>query len=165
MRRFRRLLLVAWAAPYSALGAAIGLAGLATGGGARVRQGVLEFHGGFTRWVVRHSPLGERCCAITLGHTVIGQSEAGLDLAHDHEMVHVRQFERWGPLMGPAYLGASAVIWLRGGRAYLDNPFEREAYGSEPMADEDDAPSVAGLQHRDQVEVVEAPPDQQAGHG
>ena len=43
--------------------------------------------------------------------------------------VHVRQFERWGPLMGPAYLLSSLVLWLAGRRPYLDNPFEREAYG------------------------------------
>lgn len=123
-----RVLRLLWASPYSLLGAAIGLIGLATGGGGRVRDGVAEFHGGFTRWVVRHSPLGETTLAITLGHTVIGQTEAALDIAHDHELVHVRQFERWGPLMGPAYCAASVWVWLRGGQAYRDNPFEREAY-------------------------------------
>lgn len=126
-------MLLLWASPYSLLGCLIGGIGLATGGGLRVRDGVLGFHGGFTRWVVRHTPLGEGCAAITLGHTVIGQTRSDLILSHDHEMVHVRQFERWGPLMGPAYLGASAWVWLRGGRAYLDNPFEREAYDSEPL--------------------------------
>ena len=131
MKRLKRLAVLVWASPYSAIGLAIGAAGLATGGGGRVRDRVAEFHGGFTRWVVRHSPLGERCGAITLGHTVIGQTEDDLDYAHDHEMVHVRQFERWGPLMGPAYLGASVAVWLAGGRAYLDNPFEREAYHKE----------------------------------
>ena len=132
MRQSRRIALLLWASPYSALGCLIGVIGLATGGGARVLDGVVEFHGGFTRWVVRRTPLGDRCSAVTLGHTVIGQTLASLDLAHDHEMVHVRQFERWGPLMGPAYLGASAVVWIAGGRAYLDNPFEREAFGEEP---------------------------------
>jgi hypothetical protein len=31
-------------------------------------------------------------------------------------------------LFGPAYLLCSLVLWLRGGRAYRDNPFERQAY-------------------------------------
>ena len=44
-------------------------------------------------------------------------------------MVHVRQFERWGPFMGPAYLLSSLYLWITGGRPYRDNPFEREAYG------------------------------------
>ena len=42
--------------------------------------------------------------------------------------MHVRQYERWGPLMGPAYLLASLVAWLRGRRPYRDNPFERQAF-------------------------------------
>lgn len=127
-----RLFRLLWASPYSLLGITLGTIGLATGGKVRLSGGILEFHGGFTTWVVRHLPTGAQTLAITLGHTILGQTEAMLDLAHDHELVHVRQFERWGPLMGPAYLGASVAIWLAGGRAYRDNPFEREAYGEEP---------------------------------
>lgn len=41
-----------------------------------------------------------------------------------HELVHVRQFERWGPLFVPAYAIASIVARARGGRAYADNRFE-----------------------------------------
>lgn len=125
-----RLLAYFWASPYTLLGCCVGLLGLCTGGKMRRLDGILEFHGGATRWCVRHLPLGEATLAITLGHTVLGQTEAGLDIAHNHEMVHVRQFERWGPIMGPAYLLSSLVIWCRGGNAYLDNPFEREAYDS-----------------------------------
>lgn len=94
------------------------------------RGRAIEFHGGAVRWLVSHSPLGAATLAITLGHTILGQTQAGLDIAREHEMVHVRQFERWGPLMGPAYLLCSVGIWLVGGRAYRDNPFEREAYDS-----------------------------------
>ena len=58
----------------------------------------------------------------------LGQSDVSLDISRDHEMVHVRQFERWGPFMGPAYLTSSLVLWIVGRRPYRDNPFEREAY-------------------------------------
>jgi hypothetical protein len=125
-----RVLAYIWASPYTLLGCAVGLAGLCSGGHVRCHDGILEFHGGATRWCVRHLPLGKNTTAITLGHTVLGQNLAGLDDAHEHEMVHVRQFERWGPLMGPAYLLCSLVIWCHGGKAYWDNPFEREAYGT-----------------------------------
>ena len=37
--------------------------------------------------------------ALTLAYTILGQTDAALDISRDHEMVHVRQFERWGPLM------------------------------------------------------------------
>jgi hypothetical protein len=72
--------------------------------------------------------LAEGAMAFTLGHTVFGQTDAALDISHCHELAHVRQFERWGPLMGPAYLGCSLVLWLMGRRPYRDNPFERQAF-------------------------------------
>ena len=65
-------------------------------------------------------------------HVVLGRDETLLDLTREHERVHVRQCERWGPLFLPAYLLASVLVFLRGGRAYLDNPFEREAYAACP---------------------------------
>ena len=65
---------------------------------------------------------------MTLGHTILGSTAAALDISREHEMVHVRQYERWGPLFGPAYLLSSLVLWLRGKDAYRDNRFEREAY-------------------------------------
>ena len=121
-----------WAAPYSLLGMTIGVAGLCSGGTVRSCDGVLEFSGGLTQRFVQRLPGGEFALAITLGHTVLGQTEAALDIAHEHELVHVRQYERWGPFFGPAYLGASLVIWLRGGDPYRENPFEREAYDAVP---------------------------------
>jgi hypothetical protein len=44
-----------------------------------------------------------------------------------HELVHVRQFESWGPLMIPAYLLAALWARLRGGHPHADNYFERQA--------------------------------------
>jgi hypothetical protein len=128
MHLLLRMLGFLWASPYTLLGAAVGVCGLCTGGQARIRGRVVEFHGGAVRWFVSHLPLGETTMAITLGHTILGQTSAGLDVARDHEMVHVAQFERWGPFLGLAYLAASLVLWLAGRRPYRDNPFEREAY-------------------------------------
>ncbi len=103
-----------------------------TGGRARVRGGAIEFYGGAVRWMVRRLPTGESTLGITLGHVILGQSGEGLEYARQHERVHVRQFERWGVIMGPAYLLASVWIWSRGGRAYWDNPFEVQAYQESP---------------------------------
>jgi len=41
----------------------------------------------------------------------------------------VQQYERWGPLFVPAYLGSSLLQWLRGQDPYRSNWFEREAFG------------------------------------
>jgi hypothetical protein len=124
----RNVVVVVWASPYTLLGLSIGLVGLCTGSGIRRRGNVLEFYGGLVKWVVSRLPTGPGTLAITLGHTILGQTCEGLDVARRHELVHVRQYERWGPFMGLAYLLCSLVLWLRGQRAYRDNPFERQAF-------------------------------------
>jgi hypothetical protein len=124
----RRLLTILWALPYTIFGMVVGLCGLGTGGHIRRRGIAIEFFGGFTAWFVRHLPAGgQSAIAITLGHTILGQTGAGLDIARQHEWVHVRQYECRGPLMGPAYLLCSLWLWLTGKNPYADNYFEREA--------------------------------------
>jgi hypothetical protein len=127
-RTFITLVAILWASPYTLLGLFLGLIGLCTGGRARIRGRVVEFYGGGVKWLLQQFFFGEGAMAFTLGHTVLGQTDAALDISRRHEMVHVRQFERWGPLMGPAYLGCSLALWLTGRRPYRDNPFERRAY-------------------------------------
>lgn len=125
--RIWRPLAYAWAAPYTLAGLALGVAVIAFGGSGQVRQGVLEIGGGaLGQWVGRSRiPFG----AVTIGHVVLGLDHLLLTRVRAHEQVHVRQYERWGPLFVPAYLLASAIAWLRGGEPYQDNAFEREAYG------------------------------------
>lgn len=129
MKLLLRILAILWASPYSLLGLAIGGVGLLTGGKVQVRSGVVEFYEGAVKRFLHLHPGGQFTLAMTLGHTVLGQTEAALHISREHELVHVRQYERWGPLFGPAYLGCSLVLWLMGRRAYRDNPFEVEAYG------------------------------------
>jgi hypothetical protein len=117
-----------WASPVTAIGLSVGILGLATRGRAQPIRGILEFHGGAVTWLLERFP---GCpMAMTLGHVVIGLTPAALDVSREHELVHVRQYERWGPLFIPAYLLLSLVLWLRGRDAYRDNPFEREAFGA-----------------------------------
>jgi hypothetical protein len=130
IRFLHKLLVVLWASPWSAVGLAIGALGLVTGGHVQARCGVLEFYGGAVTKLLECMPIHP--IAVTLGHVVLGRVAAGLDVCRTHELVHVRQYERWGPLFIPAYLACSLVIWLRGGDAYRDNPFEREAYAVAP---------------------------------
>ncbi len=121
-------LLWLWASPATLIGLFVGGAGLMCGGAARRKGRTLEFHSGLARWLLERTPNGEFVMAMTLGHTILGKTDAALDVARDHEMVHVRQYERWGPLFIPAYLLASLWQWLAGRDAYRDNPFEVEAY-------------------------------------
>ncbi len=137
MQRATAMLGRVWASPYTLLGLLVGSIGVATGGGWQRRRGVVEFYGGATRWLLNRVPIGEGdgALAMTLGHTILGQTEAGLDLARTHEHVHVRQFERWGPFMGPAYLLASLWVGLCRGQAYRDNPFEVEAFAVDDLTE------------------------------
>ncbi|MHB8897189.1 MAG: hypothetical protein ACYC6Y_00430 [Thermoguttaceae bacterium] len=73
-------------------------------------------------------PSGGVVSAITFGHTILGRDQAALDRCREHEQVHVRQYERWGPFFLPAYLLCSLLLWLGGRDCYRENPFEREAY-------------------------------------
>lgn len=110
---------MAWAAPASLLGLLLA----PFFGTRRVRDGVLLCEG--ASWPRR---LGWRYRAITFGHVVLCVDAAD-DHLLEHELVHVRQYERWGILFWPAYACASVWAKLRGGHAYSDNRFERQARG------------------------------------
>lgn len=116
-----------WAFPTTCLGLLAALLTRWTGGRLRRRSGVLEVSGGFARRL-----LGSRLCrasAMTLGHVVLGRDEVSLESSRSHELGHVRQAERWGPLFLPAYVAASLWAVVTGGHLYYDNWFERTADG------------------------------------
>jgi len=128
--RLKQLLFYAWALPTTLIGLGLSLIALATGGKMRVVHGVLEVSGGFITFFLRRCTLLRGgASAMTLGHVVIGRDQTCLDWSRDHERIHVRQCERWGPLFIPAYLVACVVAWAKGKHPYRDNVFEREAYG------------------------------------
>ncbi len=59
--------------------------------------------------------------ANTIGQVVLCRSDAPSRALLDHEAVHVRQSERFGPLLVPLYL------WLNAIHGYRDNPLEHAA--------------------------------------
>jgi hypothetical protein len=104
-----------WAGPNSL----VGLVGALTTRRRPVRwRGVLLFEdadGGlarFLRW--------RGFAAITLGHVIVTNRPLSDEILA-HELEHVAQSERWGPLYYPAYLLGSVV-------GYRRNPFERAAF-------------------------------------
>lgn len=103
-----------WALPASALGLILSL-----GFDRRtLRDGLLLAEG--ARWPRR---LGWRYRAITFGHVVLSVDEMDDD-TWSHELVHCRQFERWGIFMFVSYPCASLWARVRGRHHYRDNPFE-----------------------------------------
>jgi hypothetical protein len=119
-----------WALPWTVVGLVAAAAAVLGGGTMRPREGVLEVWGG----PLRHLPrirLAGGIGAITLGHVVLATHERQMGWSRRHERAHVRQYERWGLFLIPAYLIASLATWLGGGNGYLDNRFEHEARAAE----------------------------------
>lgn len=126
-RMAARVMAYSWAAPTTAVGLFAGAVTLASGGRAQFREGALEFHGGFSRWMLRRLA---GAWAMTLGHVILGRDTWALDVCRKHEQAHVRQVEIWGPVFLPAYLMCSFWEWTRRGEGrhfYYDNYFERDA--------------------------------------
>jgi hypothetical protein len=118
-----------WAFPATFLGLLFAPVAWLSGGKVAWVQGALEIHGGLVTALLRRGLPGfAPAAAMTLGHVILARDQKCLDHSRNHEHVHVRQYERWGPLMLPLYLAASLGLFLRGLDPYLDNPFEREAY-------------------------------------
>jgi hypothetical protein len=117
---------VLWVAPCSIVGLLGGCGTLLCGGTARRASSTLEFTLGdrkAARTLRRMLPFR----AIALGHVIIAVDAVALEELRAHELVHVRQYEQWGPLFFVAY-GASAAWQVINGRdAYWHNHFEVQA--------------------------------------
>ena len=127
-----RLLRYLWAVPYTLLGLLLGGAAVLCGGRWRLYHGVVEFYGGRAGAAVARLPRSLGFAAMTLGHVILAVDRSTLAQLRRHEHVHVRQYERWGPLFVPAYLLSSLVQLLRGRNPYRENHFERQAFALAP---------------------------------
>ena len=118
-----------WTSPNSFVGLLLVPVVVLTRGNVQVVDGVLELHGPAIAWLLRYCVLlPGGASAMTLGHVVLGRDRESLASTRAHERVHVRQYERWGPVFIPAYLVASLWGLMTGTGAYSGNYFEREAY-------------------------------------
>jgi hypothetical protein len=120
-----------WPLPVTAAGLVlVGVVRL-TGGSSRVIEGTVEAWGGFCSWIFERA-LARKAACMTIGHVILGLAEHHLTRMRRHEHVHVRQYEKWGALFVPLYLGSSFIAWMQGKNLYRDNIFEREAYREAP---------------------------------
>jgi hypothetical protein len=97
---------------------------LLTGGTVNLRDGVLAVSGGASARLLYPSRFHRGGAAMTFGHVIIARDEKCLNQSWNHERHHVRQFEKWGLFLIPAYWLVSFVLRFRGYDPYLDNPFE-----------------------------------------
>lgn len=132
MRTLLTIAKILWASPWTLFGIFVGCVGLVTGGKVQRTGRVLEFWGGGAETFLRIFPWVAGASAVTFGHVVLARNRELLNACRAHELVHVRQYERWGLLFVPAYLSCWALLWLVGKHPYFDNPFERQAYREAP---------------------------------
>jgi hypothetical protein len=125
-----RVAAYAWAGPNTLLGLAAGLVVLSLGGRVQLARGVAEFSGGLFAVLLSALPVVFRFNAITFGHVILGVGAAEMIAVREHEHVHVRQYEAWGPFFLLAYSASSVWQLLRGRCPYRDNYFERCAYAA-----------------------------------
>lgn len=126
--RVLRLAGYIWAAPATIFGLGLAALGCLFGATARIREGVIEVAGGRLAAFASSAPPSIQFLAITFGHVVLGLSHSVLAQERAHENVHVRQYERWGVLFFPFYLGSSLVQLVMGRHPYWHNSFERRAF-------------------------------------
>jgi hypothetical protein len=113
-----------WTLPVTLIGLIFVILIAITGGTVRVRGGVIEAQGGIAVRLLRGGRIHSGGAAGTLGHVILARDAECLERSRDHERKHVRQFERWGPLLLPAYWIVAGWLWFRGLHPYLDHPFE-----------------------------------------
>ncbi len=127
LRPLSRFVKIAWASPYTLFGLSMLFVPL-PGRRRLIRyRGTLGVIGPAIARLLRCAPIQGGAVAMTLGHTILAQSHETFLSTWEHEAVHVRQYERWGPFFVPAYLLCSLWLMWRGADPYWDNPFEREA--------------------------------------
>lgn len=119
MEHLRQISAFLWAAPNTILG--IGLGFLLFDRPKRLHQAVIFEGSALLQY------LGVPPAAITLGHVILATRHMPPQILA-HELIHVRQYECWGPLLIPAWLVGLLVGAVRTRQPYLGNPFEREAF-------------------------------------
>lgn len=116
-----------WAAPCSLPGLVFACVFFLCGGTARRVAGTLEVTLGHSEAacprVARLLPFR----AITLGHVILAVGRAELERLRAHELVHVRQYERWGIVFFAAYAASGVWQLLNGRSPYWNNHFEVQA--------------------------------------
>lgn len=113
-----------WVLPVSCIGLVLLPFVILSGGAVVIAAGVIEAEGAIASFLLSRLHID----AIVVGHVVFGRNRDSLIRCRNHERVHVRQYECWGPFFPALYLLASAAALVRGRDPYRDNRFEQEAF-------------------------------------
>lgn len=117
-----------WALPVSCFGIVLIPFVILSGGTFRIVSGVIEAEGGMIPFLLSRLCPRFGIAAMTIGHVIIGRDQESLMRCRQHELIHVRQYERWGLLFPLLYLLSSGAALVRGKDLYRNNRFEEEAF-------------------------------------
>lgn len=92
-----------------------------------VHRGTIGVVGPAIERLLVRAPVIGGAAAMTFGHVILARNRETFLSTWNHERVHVDQYQRWGFLFIPMYLGASLWLKIRNKDPYWDNPFEIEA--------------------------------------
>lgn len=127
------LLGIVWASPLTVVGLTMALPIIVFRGHGQLVRGqtvALLVRGKLADVLLRRHPFGAMN-AMAIGHIVIASRDGLSSRVLVHELAHVSQAARWGPLFPFAYLASSAWAALRGKDAYWHNRFEVAARRAE----------------------------------
>lgn len=133
LRTVASLLGILWALPLSVFGLMLALPIWIARGRIRRVSGkipALLVRGRLGDRLLARHPFGPMA-AMASGHIIIARQQGLTPQTLAHELAHVRQAARWGPLFPLAYLAASLWAVLHGRRAYWHNHFEIAARKAE----------------------------------
>jgi len=128
-----KLLGIVWASPLTLFGLLLAFPIYLWHGNGELVSGTtsaLLVRGPLADWMLSRHPFGAMS-AMALGHVVIAEQQGLSPRVLAHELAHVRQAARWGPIFPLAYLVSSAWAALCGRDAYWHNRFEMAAREAE----------------------------------
>ncbi|MCE2800622.1 MAG: hypothetical protein LW724_13875 [Planctomycetaceae bacterium] len=116
-----------WPSPYTLLGLLVFFIPIRGARSLLVHRGTIGVIGPAIERLLVRVPIIGGAAAMTFGHSILAKDRDTFYSTWDHERVHVDQYQRWGLLFVPMYLGAGLWLKIRGKDPYWDNPFEIEA--------------------------------------
>jgi hypothetical protein len=116
-----------WPSPYTLVGLLVFFIPIRGARSLLVHRGTIGVIGPAIERLLVRVPIIGGAAAMTFGHSILAKDRDTFYSTWDHERVHVDQYQRWGLLFVPMYLGAGLWLKIRGKDPYWDNPFEIEA--------------------------------------
>ena len=116
-----------WPSPYTLLGLLVFFLPIRGARSLLVHRGTIGVIGPAIERLLVRVPIIGGAAAMTFGHSILAKDRDTFYSTWDHERVHVDQYQRWGLLFVPMYLGVGLWLKIRGKDPYWDNPFEIEA--------------------------------------